>query len=139
VTTPEETLALELIHTVKSKMSPRAVVLEDRIEGALEYLTTLSNPVGPAIKHVERYLLGDYDDLFPGSPAATVRDLFEKRWRCDVVASGFHNGAHCDPDDGHDDRCGYRWVAPALTEEQAREYGLIPNTTEEAACPKTSN
>lgn len=59
-------------------------------------------------------------------PAKTLRDLFERRWRCGVTASGYHNGAGCTPGDPHGDwGCGYRWIAPALTEKQAKELGLI--------------
>lgn len=55
-----------------------------------------------------------------------LADLFERRWRCGVTASGYHNGCACDPTDPHDTAwgCGWRWTAPALTDKQARAYGL---------------
>ena len=47
-----------------------------------------------------------------------LRDSFIRRWVCQVVRSGYHNGAHCTPDDPHYDwGCGYR-VEASLTDEQ---------------------
>ncbi len=40
------------------------------------------------------------------------------RWVCGVVASGFHNGAHCTPDDPHGGRwgCGWHWTSSIRAE-----------------------
>lgn len=129
----DEELAAELIRTIRSKTSPRAVLLENRIEKALAYLSEITNPTPPAIDHVRRFLLGEYDDMPFSNPAVTVRALFERRWRCEVFSSGFHNGATCTPGDPHGGRwsCEYRWIAGALTEQQARDYGLITEAVEE--------
>lgn len=130
----DEELALELVRTIKSKTSPRAALLETRIEKALGYLDEITKPTGPAINHVRRFLLGEYDDMPFNDPAATVRALFEKRWHCRVTASGYHNGAGCGPREPHGDwNCGYRWIAQPLTETEARDYGLITETVEEVA------
>ena len=131
--TPEDVLALELINTIKSRMSPRAVLLENRIEKALAYLSEITNPTPPAINHVRRFLLGEYDDMPFNNPAATVRGLFERRFICRVVSTGYHNGAACNSNEPHgaDWRCGYYWTAGALTEQQARDYGLITEAVEE--------
>lgn len=46
-------------------------------------------------------------------------DVLQKRWVCQVVRSGFHNGAGCIPNDPHHDiewGCGFRYelsVTPA--------------------------
>jgi hypothetical protein len=120
-------LAEELITTIKAKMAPRASLLEDRIAKATAYLDAIDNPNGRAIKHVLRHLDGDYDDMPFTNPAATMRDLFTRRWACNVVATGYSNGARCDPTEPHgaDWRCGYYWQA-SLTDEQAKDYGLVP-------------
>jgi hypothetical protein len=55
-----------------------------------------------------------------------LRSLFRRVWRCEVNSSGYHNGCRCDPEDPHSGwNCDHRWVAPALTEEQARKLGII--------------
>jgi hypothetical protein len=124
-------LAEELITTIKAKVAPRAVLLEDRIAKATAYLDAIDSPNGNAIKHVLRHLDGDYDDMPFENPAATMRDLFTRRWVCRVVSTGYNNGAGCDPSDPHGPawRCGYFWQA-SLTDKQAKEYGLV--TVEEA-------
>jgi hypothetical protein len=39
-----------------------------------------------------------------------LADSAERRWICEVVDSGFHNGAHCDPRDPHPGwDCGWYW------------------------------
>jgi hypothetical protein len=49
---------------------------------------------------------------------SALSESFRRVWRCNVVASGYHNGAHCTPDDPHGGwGCGYRHVA-VLTDEQ---------------------
>ena len=54
-----------------------------------------------------------------------LSDLFVRQWRCEVYDSGYHNGVFCDPEDPHGGwACGYRWVAPRLTDSQAEQYGL---------------
>lgn len=130
--TDEEVLAHELINTIKSRTSPRAVLLEDRIEKALAYLDKVATPNLHTLTHASRCLLGEYDDLALDSPAALLRDLFEQRWVCRVVSTGFHNGVKCHPGEPHgaDWRCGHYWVAAPLTEKQAREYGLLVDTPE---------
>lgn len=51
--------------------------------------------------------------------------LFYRVWACEVYDSGYHNNCRCDSDDPHGGwNCGYRWKAPALTDEEAKEYGL---------------
>lgn len=53
-----------------------------------------------------------------------TRDLFYRRWVCDVVAYG----ARCNPVDPHrppDWGCGYRWVTDPMSDETAAEYGLV--------------
>lgn len=56
---------------------------------------------------------------------ANFHGLFRRVWRCEVVSSGYHNGATCTPDDAHFGwACEYRWIAPALGEEQAKKLGL---------------
>ncbi len=39
------------------------------------------------------------------------RTYLHRRWVCQVVRSGFHNGARCHPGDGDHAgwRCGFRW------------------------------
>ncbi len=39
----------------------------------------------------------------------TATSLFDHRWVCGVVRSGYHNGARCSPDDPHEGwGCGMR-------------------------------
>lgn len=43
-----------------------------------------------------------------------LRKMFTRRWVCQVLRSGYHNGSACNPDSPHDPtfwRCGYRWEA----------------------------
>jgi hypothetical protein len=42
--------------------------------------------------------------------------LYERKWVCEVVRSGYHNGAHCRPSDPHgtDWGCSAQWVAQNL-------------------------
>lgn len=36
--------------------------------------------------------------------------VFARRWVCNVVRSGYHNGAFCTPDEPHREwGCGFRW------------------------------
>lgn len=56
-----------------------------------------------------------------------VASLFERRWHCYVVSSGFSVASGCSRKDPHDPegwRCGYRWEAPVLTDEEAVHYGV---------------
>lgn len=123
----DEELARQLIADVKARVAPRTALLETRIEKALHYMGEVSAPNMLTLGHIQKLLSGEYDDLPFHSPAPLLRDLFERRWRCGVTASGYHNGAGCIPEDSHDGwGCGYRWVAPALTETEAREMGLLP-------------
>lgn len=48
-------------------------------------------------------------------------DRFTRRWVCQVVRTGFHNGARCSPDDPHDPswRCGWRNEA-SLNDDQMK-------------------
>ena len=40
--------------------------------------------------------------------AQALREASVKRWICEVVRSGYHNGAHCSPVDPHEGwNCGY--------------------------------
>lgn len=127
----DEDLARQLIADVKAKVAPRAVLLEDRIEKALFFLADVVAPNVQTVANVRRFLTGEYDPFPFNNPAATVREVFERRWDCRVVSTGYNNGAGCGPSDPHGDdwRCGYRWQA-SLTDKQAREMGL---TTEESA------
>ena len=65
--------------------------------------------------------------------ARPLAALFERRWVCRVVSSGYHNGCHCTPGDPHgeDWNCGWRWVAPALTDTEAVQYGITTSTKKE--------
>jgi hypothetical protein len=122
----DEELVRQLIADVKAKVAPRAALLETRIEKALHYVGQVKTPNAHTLRHIRLYLSGGYDELAVHSPAKVLRDLFERRWRCGVTASGYHNGAGCSPGDPHDGwGCGYRWMAPALTEAEAREMGLL--------------
>lgn len=87
----------------------------------------LSRPCGPKAGG----LLHSAEDKGCGwakkpSKTKSLADLFGRRWYCGVTASGYHNGGGCQPADPHDStwRCGWRWQAPALTDKQAKEYGL---------------
>lgn len=52
-------------------------------------------------------------------PTKKISATFDRRWLCQVVASGFHNGASCTPDDPHHGwGCGFRWTAAPLTDRQ---------------------
>jgi hypothetical protein len=56
----------------------------------------------------------------PGSP----QDVFDRRWVCMVVRTGYHNGCRCTPSDPHGGwGCEYRWEA-SLTDAEARRYGF---------------
>lgn len=71
----------------------------------------------------------DEDPASAAEPEPVVPELaalFERRWRCGVVASGFHNGALCSPSDPHDNSwdCGWRFIAPPLTDAHAARLGL---------------
>lgn len=130
----DEDLARQLINNliadVKAKVAPRAVLLEDRIEKTLAYLKDVNAPNMHTVDHIRRFLTGEYDSFPFDNPAAVLREVFERRWDCRVVSSGYNNGAGCDPGDPHgaDWWCGYRWSA-SLTDKQAREMGI---TTEES-------
>lgn len=54
-----------------------------------------------------------------------IDDLFTRRWVCQVLRSGFHNGCPCAPGDPHDGDwgCGYRWEC-SLTDAHAAAVGL---------------
>lgn len=132
----DEDLARQLIDNliadVKAKVAPRAVLLEDRIEKTLAYLKGVNAPNTHTMDHIRRFLTGEYDPFPFDAPATVLREVFERRWDCVVVSSGYNNGASCedDKDDPHGApwNCGYRWSAN-LTDKQAREMGL---TTEES-------
>jgi len=127
----DEDLVRQLIADIKAKVAPRAVLLEERIEKTLAYLQPVVAPNVHTVDHVRRFLTGEYDTFPFDSPAAILREVFERRWDCKVVSSGYNNGASCehDKDDPHGApwNCGWRWSA-SLTDKQAREMGL---TTEE--------
>ena len=54
------------------------------------------------------------------SALETLQELFVRRWRCEVLSSGFHNGATCNPNEPHQGwDCEYKWMAPALDDTQA--------------------
>ena len=54
----------------------------------------------------------------PPTNKERIRDYFQKRWVCQVVRSGFHNGAGCTPGNAHVDwECGYRYEV-SLTADQ---------------------
>lgn len=133
----DEDLARQLIDNliadVKAKVAPRAVLLEDRIEKALAYLADVTAPNQHTVDHIRRFLTGEYDAFPFDAPATVLREVFERRWDCRVVSTGYHNGASCeyDKEDAHGApwNCGYRWSA-SLTDKQAREMGL---TTEETS------
>lgn len=47
-----------------------------------------------------------------------LEQLLVKRWVCEVVRSGYHNGAGCSPKDPHGEwNCCYRYEI-SLTQEQ---------------------
>lgn len=59
-------------------------------------------------------------------PDKDPRELFKRRWYCEVTATGYHNGVRCDPKYPHQGwNCEYRWSAPSLTDAQAATYGLM--------------
>lgn len=129
-----EKLALQLIKDIEKRVAPRAAVLESRIEKARAYLEMVTSPSMNTLAHLRRYFDGGYDDMPFHNPAATLRELFERRWRCEVFSSGYHNGDSCTPDEPHGGwRCEYRWIAPALTEDEAREMGLITDPGESSS------
>lgn len=125
-------LAQQLIKTISEHTEPRAALLEDRISKALAYLGQVGTPNAHTLDHLRCYLSGEYDDLHTNNPAAIVRDLFERRWDCRVVSTGYNNGASCedDKDDPHGPpwNCGWRWQV-SLTDEQAAEYGITTKET----------
>lgn len=99
---------LKLVVSVHCDAGPHPLLLDEKEAVRLE-IEVNGDPVYPA---------PDVTDQ--------LRGLFERRWRCDVVASGYHNGAKCDPDEPHDDVwCGYRWMAPALKAAEAHALGLV--------------
>lgn len=120
-----EELVRQLIGNITKEVAPRSVLLENRIATCLAYIESTTNAGTPFARHVVRHLTGEYDDFKFDNPAATLRDLFERRWVCTVVSSGYHNGAGCAPGEPHSGwGCGYRWVAPALTDAEAGEMGI---------------
>lgn len=126
-------LAQQLIKAVREHTAPRAVLLEDRIGKALAYMEQVGTPNVHTLQHMRRHLTGEYDDLNTNNPAAALRDLFERRWVCRVVSTGYNNGASCedDKDDPHGPpwNCGWRWQV-SLTDEQAAEYGITVKESE---------
>lgn len=52
-------------------------------------------------------------------------DVFEHRWVCQVVRTGYHNGAGCNPGEDHhiDWGCGWRWEASLTDGEWNRRVG----------------
>jgi hypothetical protein len=46
-----------------------------------------------------------------------------RRWVCQVVRSGYHNGASCRPGEPHGDfwDCGYRYELTVAATDEARE------------------
>lgn len=53
--------------------------------------------------------MADSEEPTEAIPAA----WFRREWVCKVVDSGYHNGAHCTPNDPHGGlwNCGYFWRA----------------------------
>lgn len=62
----EDILALELIALVEARMSPRAVLLQARIDKCLAYLEQVTAPNMNTIAHIRHYLTGRYD-TFPSA------------------------------------------------------------------------
>jgi hypothetical protein len=54
----------------------------------------------------------------PRGPAILTRVKYWRQWKCQVLASGFHNGAACGPGEPHgaDWECGYVWHTPDLSD-----------------------
>lgn len=52
-----------------------------------------------------------------------VHHLFRRQWYCRMRASGYLAEA-CDQHNPHapNVKCGYRWIAPPLTDEEARRW-----------------
>lgn len=47
---------------------------------------------------------------------------FSRHWVCQVVRSGYHNGARCSPSDPHEGwGCAYRWESSLPDLPQIRE------------------
>lgn len=67
--------------------------------------------------------------------AQKLSDLFERRWVCMVVHTGYSVSSGCDPSDPHhaDWKCDYGWVAPVLTDAGAERYGLTYHSECETA------
>lgn len=64
-------------------------------------------------------LLDYIDEEKPESQ--TLASTFTRRWVCNVVRSGYHNGAHCTPDEPHTAwECGYRWESTLSDEDMER-------------------
>lgn len=124
-------LARELIDVVRWMEVPRIAALDKRITDTLAYIESVVDPNEITLEHIKNYLTGKYDTVpMPEAedPDAKWRALFTRRWVCDVVASGFHNGAGCTADDPHDSHCRYLWTA-RFTDKKAAELGMTPEET----------
>jgi len=62
--------------------------------------------------HIDRSGLPRHPKLTKGI-ITKLADAADLRWICDVVDSGYHNGARCNPREPHggDWACGYYWRA----------------------------
>lgn len=60
----------------------------------------------------------------PAQPTASGTPVFpfDRRWVCQVMRSGYHNGAACHADEPHASpwNCGYRWECSLTDEDYAR-------------------
>lgn len=68
----------------------------------------------------------------PDSALASLLSRFERVWDCEVVRTGYHNGAVCTPGEPHGGwNCGYVWKFPSMTDAEARRFGLITDSTKD--------
>lgn len=74
-------------------------------------------------------------DSVPADLLERVKARFARRWVCQVLRSGFHNGCECSPREPHDGwRCGFRWEASlsdanfALAFREEQNDGSSPTT-----------
>lgn len=48
-----------------------------------------------------------------------LQGYFDRKWRCEVKSSGYHNGCTCSPDEPHAGwDCDWKWIAPALPDNE---------------------
>ena len=69
-------LAEELIISIKAKVAPRAVLLETRIEKALDYLNSVDSANAATLRHARRFLDGEHQWLERGmTPMAGFEEI----------------------------------------------------------------